>query len=455
VKKKNNSGFSLVELMVTVAILAIIVAPLLRAFVVSAQTNTKAKERLRATNLAENLMENMEATGLRELSKQVNAKSFRLLVGGSSTAENSCELHKETDSSTRFSEATITDTVSEFGFVSTITATASSALVDAAAGTYEFRGSQNADNCYYFALGGLRSDGKTYDALIMVSPASSGSNGKDVNTSDLAEISTINSDTSHVVTCSYADVISDMQYIINNYDGDIVDAVGASCGNYEDYKTKIQRTVTVSLADKSAVVNYSYDLVDGCRTNRGLTNLLRRTETVLADTGDGEAQIEDLYLMLYPWYNGNSAVADQIIVNNPDNLTADIIVAAQTKLDADTRSEASNLLYAMNIRVVEKAETSGTMSAHTHVNIRTQIADDISLSWGRYQYISDSSSLLYGTSKDEIAADLVETSRQGRNFDVTICIYPAGTIFDEAGYRTDFSPDTVEAYSTFTGGMVY
>jgi hypothetical protein len=250
-----------------------------------------------------------------------------------------------------------------------------------------------------------------------------------------------------------------MQSIINNYDGDIVNAAGVSCGNYENYKTKIQRTVTVALAGESEVstvtVTYSYDLVDGYRTTRGLTNLLLRTETVFANAGEGEMQMEDLYLMLYPWYNGNSSVADQIIVSNPDNLTADIIVAQQTKLDTDTRSEASNLLYAMNIRVVEKAEASGAMGTHTHANIRTKIADDISLSWGRYQYISDSYALLYSTAQAEMAEELVETSRQGRSFDVTIRIYPAGTIFDAAGYRTGFYTDSVEAYSTFTGGLVY
>jgi prepilin-type N-terminal cleavage/methylation domain-containing protein len=459
-KKKNNSGFSLVELIVTVTILAIIVVPLLRAFVISTQTNAKAKERLRATDLAQNVMENIEACGLENLSEQVNARSFRLLLGTSgAVAGGSCELHRDSSSSVYFSVATIKDTVSGFDFVTAIPATASSVLVDEASGTYEFRGLQNEDKCYYFAVGGIESDGKKYDALITASPAAAGSNGRDVNTSDLAQISAISSETSHVAAYSYADAISDMQSISNNHDGDILDSAGNSCGSYDSYKSHIQRTVTVALEGDTEItgvtVTYSYDLESGYKTRNGKSNLLVRTDTVFSNAGDEDVQMEKLYLMLYPWYNGNSSLPDLVIVSNPNNLSADIILAQQTKLDVDTRTEASNLLYAMDIRVREKAESNGTMSSHTHVNIRPQISGDITLSWNRERYVSDSYWLLYSSESSEMTADLVETTQEGRNFDVTVCIYPAGTLFDGTEYKTSFRRDAAEAYSTFTGGLVY
>jgi prepilin-type N-terminal cleavage/methylation domain-containing protein len=459
-KKKNNSGFSLVELIVTVTILAIIVVPLLRAFVISAQTNAKAKERLRATDLAQNIMENMEAYGLETLSEQVNAQKFRLLIGTTgAVADGSCELHRDSASSAYFSVATIKDTVSEFGFVNNIPATASSVLVDEAAGTYEFRGSQNEDKCYYFAVGGIESDGKKYDALIVASPAAAGSNGRDVNTSDLAEISAISSETSHVASYSYSDAISDMQNIINKYDGEIFDSAGNNLRNYANYKSHIQRTVTVALEGTTEItgvtVTYSYDLESGYKTGNGKSNLLVRTDTVFSSAGDDDAQMEKMYLMLYPWYNGNRNLPDTIVVSNPNNLSADIILAQQTKLEDDTRTEASNLLYAMDIRVMEKAESNGTMSSHTHVNIRPQISGDISLSWNREQYISDSYGITHSTDSSEMTADLVETTQEGRNFDVTVCIYPVGTLFDGTEYKTSFRRDAAEAYSTFTGGLVY
>jgi hypothetical protein len=332
--------------------------------------------------------------------------------------------------------------------------------VDEAAGTYEFRGSQNEDKSYYFAVGGIENDGEKYDALIVASPAAAGSNGRDVNTSDLAEITAISSETSHVATYSYADAISDMQNISNNYDGNILDSAGNSLSYYADYKSHIQRTVTVALEGDSEItgvtVNYSYDLESGYKTRNGKSNLLVRTDMVFSNAGDEDVQMEKLYLMLYPWYNGNRNLPDKVVVSNPNNLSADIILAQQTKLEDDIRTEANNSMYAMEISVLEKSESNGTMSEHTHVGIRSQIADDISsVSWKRYQYISDSNAVFLSSDKNLMTEDLVETTQEGRNFDVTVCIYPVGTLFDGTEYKTSFRRDAVEAYSTFTGGLVY
>lgn len=71
-KLRNNKGISLVELIVTVAILAVIVLPLLRAFVVSANTNAKAKEKLRTTEVAQNIMEGFELESLESVAYQMN-----------------------------------------------------------------------------------------------------------------------------------------------------------------------------------------------------------------------------------------------------------------------------------------------------------------------------------------------------------------------------------------------
>ena len=53
----NNRGFSLVEILIAVAILVLCAVPLLKAFVTSAQTNVRARQNLNATTLAENIME--------------------------------------------------------------------------------------------------------------------------------------------------------------------------------------------------------------------------------------------------------------------------------------------------------------------------------------------------------------------------------------------------------------
>lgn len=59
-KKDSQKGFTLLELLVAVAILAIIAIPLLNAFLVSVQTDVKAKTQMRATTAATNVMEDMK-----------------------------------------------------------------------------------------------------------------------------------------------------------------------------------------------------------------------------------------------------------------------------------------------------------------------------------------------------------------------------------------------------------
>ena len=62
--RRNNRGLSLVELIVSVAILAIIVLPLLSSFVTATRTNVKARNKFRATNVADNIMEGFETASV-------------------------------------------------------------------------------------------------------------------------------------------------------------------------------------------------------------------------------------------------------------------------------------------------------------------------------------------------------------------------------------------------------
>lgn len=59
-KKLNNNGFSLLEVLIAMVILALVSIPLLHSFVTTAKTNGRAKILMRATDCAENLMESLE-----------------------------------------------------------------------------------------------------------------------------------------------------------------------------------------------------------------------------------------------------------------------------------------------------------------------------------------------------------------------------------------------------------
>lgn len=71
-QRNKDAGFSLVELLIAVIILAIIVVPMLHGFVTSARMNGKAKQVQRATTVAQDIMEGLKAYDIEELQAQFN-----------------------------------------------------------------------------------------------------------------------------------------------------------------------------------------------------------------------------------------------------------------------------------------------------------------------------------------------------------------------------------------------
>lgn len=56
-RKKNNSGFSLIEILLAIAILAIVIGPIFSAFITSAKVNMNARKTMAATNVAQTILE--------------------------------------------------------------------------------------------------------------------------------------------------------------------------------------------------------------------------------------------------------------------------------------------------------------------------------------------------------------------------------------------------------------
>ena len=55
--KKSNAGFTLVELIVAIALFAIVITPLCNTFISSAKMNRNARKVMIATDLAQNIFE--------------------------------------------------------------------------------------------------------------------------------------------------------------------------------------------------------------------------------------------------------------------------------------------------------------------------------------------------------------------------------------------------------------
>ena len=85
---KNHKGVTMIEVLVTVAILAIVVAPCLSAFVMAQRGNVKAAEVTNAYTTASNLMEELKG-GMHTLSGDVG--EFTKITGDDNLVTAFCE----------------------------------------------------------------------------------------------------------------------------------------------------------------------------------------------------------------------------------------------------------------------------------------------------------------------------------------------------------------------------
>jgi len=77
-RRRDNRGLTLIELIIAVLILGLLVAPLLRGFVVSAQTSLKARRHADATNAAAFLIESIKGSNLDTVLTRAGESDFTL-----------------------------------------------------------------------------------------------------------------------------------------------------------------------------------------------------------------------------------------------------------------------------------------------------------------------------------------------------------------------------------------
>jgi prepilin-type N-terminal cleavage/methylation domain-containing protein len=316
-KGKNNKGLTLVELIVAVAILAIIVLPLLKAFVISTDTNAKAKEKLRTTELAQNIMEGLEAISLSQVEDQfcnpgTDNCDFTLLTG----QEQMTVRRMDTDT----------------------------------------------DGIYYFAMKDLNASGKKYDALITVSTnRDTAENGTENNADDVVNISRI--DAGHDALSVPSKTTNDIMASIVTQDPDIE-------------QSDISRTITVLIetvsgsSDPYQRVTVSYQFTwkkngtDYVFPNGASSNLY--SDVIFENAGAAERTLSNVYLFFYPWYTSTQGnLSDTIIISNTSDQDVTVYLVKQ---ESDAVSlEPLELGYRVTVNVQEPADTGVRTNLDTNL----------------------------------------------------------------------------------------
>lgn len=296
-RKQNNAGFTLVEVIIAVIILAIVSIPLIRSFASAAQTSGKAAIKTRATNVAENLMEDL---------KSMDKDSILKKYGGSITAPN------------------------DNGVI-------------AGSGTVAYKLELTSENTAYDDdLNNMIADG-TYKIEIKLDP----STYPNINKINFADFNTVNSDTSAVFCLSDSiDTKVYSEYVTLN--SQLAEDFAKTVDYFEEnLKREIRVDITKSgkkIKDKKnndveavdVKVTVSYLLADNDKiVPTGREQLQKISRQVYSGSISGN-ELESIFILYPPRYKAAKKDGDIIIVHNHDSIEANLYVVAQ-----DTAKHAS------------------------------------------------------------------------------------------------------------------
>ena len=180
-QEEDNYGFSLVELLIAVAIIAAIFTPILRSFVTAQNVNTKAQLTQNATSIAEKALEDVKGHSIQALSEsscpfEVGTKTFCGL-GGSLASPTEVNKSTFTDGSGRikgldYKGYVAGDTGAVWGYrinYDSVTATQGTlydAVVDVTSHQYSVEGATDASDANVFELPKLKNVDSSQHAVL-------------------------------------------------------------------------------------------------------------------------------------------------------------------------------------------------------------------------------------------------------------------------------------------------
>ncbi|MGN0342126.1 MAG: prepilin-type N-terminal cleavage/methylation domain-containing protein [Roseburia sp.] len=107
-KKNKNAGFSLIEVLIAMAIFTVCLVPLLRSFVVVSSTNAKSRQILNASTVAENIIEEIKAEGVTSYVSGISPSGYVNIDGVDFPAYTVTYNNRTYDGKTYKAEVTLT-----------------------------------------------------------------------------------------------------------------------------------------------------------------------------------------------------------------------------------------------------------------------------------------------------------------------------------------------------------
>lgn len=406
-KKADNRGLSLVELLIAVCIMTIIVAPMLSSIVGSFRVNAQSRKTLRATTLAQNEMELFEKETIKDLTDPAKYAYV------ASTREDGYQV------------------------------------------------TANADGSYDMVRKGVvNNSGNKYDIYIELDPqrADVAARYYNQNNTALLEMNTISNKDSgtYVQDIRTASSATDQDSLAYHHFFDNKVASAATKWTLDYIEEVIIRTITVDIEKyvsggqtyTRAVVSYNYSLPLDIYGNPQGGVVSPGMETYVVDSvvfdnsqkldsSGAPIELKSIYLFYAPRYlAATSGNPDKIIVNNKDGLPIDIYLVRQDILDVmdptNTSVLATPSAYKTEIIISDILDASDRTAGTYHTNLNFGTGAATGKGWPIEISLLDAvtGNPTGKTGSSAIAASgmvsLDATEKKDRIFGMTVKVFEAG-----------------------------
>lgn len=471
-KKGNNSGFSLVELLIAIAILTVVIVPLARSFVSANKVNSKSKRTLYATEMAQNVFEGIASGDAEETMMQLSAANgeFGFLPNDftfTSAGESDVALVADPVTGKQVplltnGEFTITPNGNTASYYTT------TRLLDN--GDTDYLGFKENDSMVYsFWMQGLKQTTSKQEFDLRLTFV--GSNNNLVDLEHTAQISSVNQsyDTMYMENATtFADVVS------NEYKYKRIK--GTSGKSEKDLLASMKRTYVIdvkqepSSGGREIVVDIStlYEYGNAADIAMGHTaEYAPPTERIYTSKTYGQDP-RNIYLYYTPNYKSTvvGGELDNFIINNPEDLNINIYIIRMKQVSSagdvfagtNITTETSEIPYAATVTVNE------TDKDNVNTKIRTNLSDNIAIPESALRVgdtmnfnlkLRNPDKITYNFDSPIIGADIRELldvktldaqTEGNRTYDVTVEVYSKGA------YQSGFPKE--DRVAKFTGSIV-
>lgn len=454
--KLNNKGMSLIEVVVSITLLALVSGVILSSLVASMRAAAKSRDLHRATTVAQNIMEGIKLKTAEEMAYQFNypvladaggnpvdnfsvypATRFQYNISNSvgelyegTDAEGNPVLKKASNAVPliQYEAYMVNPTLN----ATLIAATQSAYVEDIKVHSYEFI--KDNDKKYMYYMRNIENDGKYFNAKITLSAknyTSAGSSGITANDDLLISVPTIDS--------SYDAV----EVMGSNYDDMAMHQLTLAEGE-DATEDELHRVIEVVIDDavmpggshRTRVdVNYlySFDKNDGSISG----SFKVKESTPFYNEGNEETRpLRSIYLYYYPLYEDGSN-SDAIVVKNPDNVDVELYIIKQqdaTLSDDQLRIKENNYDVIFNVE-----ETTTNVGGRSHITLHTNWDENLYAVYSPVALPSPNQATFRRnnvTVSDTIFArtDIRNKSASDRMYDVRVEIYSSEKASNEGDF---------------------